>query len=122
MDYKNKWQENSLNIDFWKEVLVGRMIVDLEFEEYGIESLILDNGEKIYPYDSTIFIKTEEEEYLSSDKEEPFVCKNPIKLSGLIANLPEGSYISNYKWNFNSPDIITEEPMMNFTSKIIKND
>lgn len=48
MKYKSDWKSNSGNENFWKEVLVGRTIVDLIFDSDGLVSMILDNGEAIY--------------------------------------------------------------------------
>lgn len=56
MKYKNVWEPFSLNEDYWKEVLVNRTIVSLEFNDKGINCLILDNGEKVYPTE-TIMIE-----------------------------------------------------------------
>jgi hypothetical protein len=47
-DYKEKWLENSMNKDFWNEVLVGRSIASVRFDKNGIEGLKLDNGETIF--------------------------------------------------------------------------
>lgn len=46
--YKSEWKPNSLNEDFWKEVLVGHKIVDITFDEHGISTLKLDSGETVY--------------------------------------------------------------------------
>lgn len=59
MKYKNEWKENSVNQEFWKEVLIGRTIVDLKFDNNGLKYFTLDNGEKVYPFDNTILIQTE---------------------------------------------------------------
>jgi hypothetical protein len=47
-EYKNKWQPNSLNKEFWEEVLVGRKIKSLNLDTTGIKSFVLDNDEIIY--------------------------------------------------------------------------
>ena len=46
--YKAKWKENCLNKSFWKEVLVGRKIVKINFDKHGLSSLVLDSKEIIY--------------------------------------------------------------------------
>jgi len=46
--YQNKWLPNSLNILFWKEVLVGKKIEKIRFDDDGISCLILDSGEEIF--------------------------------------------------------------------------
>lgn len=48
MNYEAKWAPFSLNEDFWREVLVGRSIVDITFDKNGVESLVLDSGEKVF--------------------------------------------------------------------------
>lgn len=46
--YKNEWKEYSINKDFWKEVLVGRKITDVVFDDEGITSFHLDSGEETF--------------------------------------------------------------------------
>ncbi len=46
--YKAEWKENSLNEAFWAEVLVGRKITAIAFDEHGISGLTLDSGEVVY--------------------------------------------------------------------------
>ena len=47
--YKNKWRDNgSKNKKYWKEVLVGRTIKKLKFDDLGCCAFILDSGERIY--------------------------------------------------------------------------
>jgi hypothetical protein len=43
-----EWQSNQLNIEYWREVLVGRTIKDIDFDNEGLSSLYLDNGETVY--------------------------------------------------------------------------
>ncbi len=51
--YKASWKEFDLNTDFWTEVLVGRKIESLEWDEKGIKALVLDSGERVFlPQDS----------------------------------------------------------------------
>lgn len=60
-NYNSKWDPNSLNQGFWREVLVGQEIVDVKFNDSGLYSLILSSGEEVFvPRDSTsnLFIKT----------------------------------------------------------------
>lgn len=45
--YKSKWKSFSLNKKFWREVFLNRKIVGIKWDDFGIKSLILDNGEKI---------------------------------------------------------------------------
>ena len=47
MKYKNEWKSNSKNVDFWTEVLVGRTIESISFDDTGVASLVLDSGEKV---------------------------------------------------------------------------
>lgn len=127
MNYKNQWQENSLNIDFWREVLVGRTIVDLQFDNCGLKYFVLDNGEKIYPYDNTILIQTEDEKYLSSFYDlgnMNFSSYN--QLSETIKSLPEfNAFVSNIKYDFDQHNVIQTETIKfqpADISKVIKND
>lgn len=46
--YKAEWKDQSLNIEFWTEVLVGRKIEAIAFDDHGIASMRLDSGEVIY--------------------------------------------------------------------------
>lgn len=46
--YKSEWKEFSMNKDFWNEVLLGRTIKDVVFNEEGIESIVFDNDEKLF--------------------------------------------------------------------------
>jgi hypothetical protein len=46
--YKNEWEPNSLNQEYWDEVLVGQRIVKVNRDGDGIRSLTLDNGEIVY--------------------------------------------------------------------------
>ena len=48
MKYSTEWTSNSLNTAFWQEVLVGRTIVALDFDDKGLKSLKLDSGETVY--------------------------------------------------------------------------
>lgn len=45
--YKAPWKEFDLNKDFWTEVLVGRTIKQLLWDDRGISGLVLDTGEII---------------------------------------------------------------------------
>lgn len=60
--YQAEWQANSKNEAFWNEVLVGRKIVSLTWDEKGISGFTLDSGEwvgvKKNEHDvATLFIK-----------------------------------------------------------------
>lgn len=46
--YKEKWEENSKNEPFWREVLVGRKIVDLRWKDGSIDCLVLDSGQEVF--------------------------------------------------------------------------
>lgn len=46
--YNTPWIPMAKNEDFWKEVLVGRKIQDVVFDEAGIEYFLLDSGEKVF--------------------------------------------------------------------------
>jgi hypothetical protein len=46
--YKSEWKPEGLNEDFWREVMIGRTITNLTFNEKGISGLVLDNGETIF--------------------------------------------------------------------------
>jgi len=46
--YKAEWKEFSLNEDFWKEVLVGRKITEITFDDHGIATFVLDSGEVVH--------------------------------------------------------------------------
>lgn len=46
--YKALWKEYDLNTDFWNEVLVGRTVQGLCWDEQGICGLILDNNEIVH--------------------------------------------------------------------------
>ena len=46
--YKNEWKENSLNQEFWEEVLVGRTIDELIFDDNGLTAIVLDDRQVIY--------------------------------------------------------------------------
>lgn len=61
VQYKNKWAPYSLNKEFWREVLVGRTITSVEFDDYGVSSIALDNGETVYVpgYSRRLYIKAE---------------------------------------------------------------
>jgi len=45
--YKNEWKPNSLNKEFWGEVLVGHKITDIRFDNKGIHSFVLENGQQV---------------------------------------------------------------------------
>jgi hypothetical protein len=109
INYKNKWQENSLNIEFWKEILIGRLITNLEFDNFGLKYFVLDNGEKIYPFDNTILIQTEDRQYISSFYDSGMNFSSYSKLSEMIKNLPEDSFISDIKYGFENSNFIQVE-------------
>lgn len=46
--YHHEWRPNELNVEFWGEVLVGRRITCLEWDDKGISALVLDSGERVY--------------------------------------------------------------------------
>ncbi len=46
--YKSEWKEFELNKEFWREVLVGRTIKDVVFDDMGIKHLLLDNNEEVF--------------------------------------------------------------------------
>jgi len=46
--YKAPWKTHDKNEAFWREVLVGKTIKDLEFVEDGIEAFILDDGQRVF--------------------------------------------------------------------------
>lgn len=46
--YKAEWKEFELNKEFWQEVLVGRTIKDVVFDDDGIKHLLLDSGEEVF--------------------------------------------------------------------------
>lgn len=46
--YKSEWKEFELNKEFWQEVLVGRTIKDVVFDDTGIKHLLLDSGEEVF--------------------------------------------------------------------------
>ena len=45
--YKAVWKPYSKNEEFWTEVLVGRRIVDLGFDDMHLCALMLDSGEVV---------------------------------------------------------------------------
>jgi hypothetical protein len=45
--YKVEWKAFSKNEEFWREVLVGRKIVDIQFNESHLCALKLDSGELV---------------------------------------------------------------------------
>lgn len=124
MKYKNEWKENSVNQEFWKEVLIGRTIVDLKFDNNGLKYFVLDNGEKVYPFDNTILIQTENQEYVSSFYDPGINFMNYSRLSNEIKNLPNDIYISNLKCTFDSSTIECQESkfLTINLSEIIRND
>jgi uncharacterized protein YciU (UPF0263 family) len=46
--YKSEWKEFELNKDFWHEVLIGRVIKEVIFDDVGIKYILLDNDEKLF--------------------------------------------------------------------------
>lgn len=61
--YKTEWVANSLNKEFWKEVLVGRQITRIKFNKKGLTALVLDNKEVCYIKDGSNF-------YIISEKQD----------------------------------------------------
>lgn len=60
--YKAEWKPFSKNEEFWNEVLVGRKIVNITWDDNGITGVTLDSGEwvgvKKNEFDhATLFIK-----------------------------------------------------------------
>lgn len=45
--YKTEWKPMERNEAFWNEVLVGRKIAKLDYDEEGLAAFILDSGERI---------------------------------------------------------------------------
>lgn len=45
--YKNKWEAYSVNEAFWREVLEGRVIQEVKFDDKGIRGILLDSGELV---------------------------------------------------------------------------
>jgi hypothetical protein len=45
--YKAEWKPYSKNEEFWAEVLVGRKIVDIKFDETHLCAIKLDSGEVV---------------------------------------------------------------------------
>lgn len=45
--YKTEWKPHNKNEDFWREVMIGRTITDLVFDEKGVRALVLDDGQQI---------------------------------------------------------------------------
>ncbi|HUU88084.1 MAG TPA: hypothetical protein VMX17_10070 [Candidatus Glassbacteria bacterium] len=48
IEYNTEWKAGNLNEDFWNEVLVGRKIITVSYNDEGIDNFTLDNGEVIY--------------------------------------------------------------------------
>lgn len=46
--YKSKWKPHNLNIEFWDEVLLGKTIMEVNYNTEGVKSVVLDNGEEIF--------------------------------------------------------------------------
>lgn len=46
--YKTEWKDWSNNEDFWREVLEGRVIKEVKFDDMGVFSLILDSDEEVF--------------------------------------------------------------------------
>jgi hypothetical protein len=46
--YKAPWVTGDKNEEFWREVLVGRAIKEISFDDIGIEYLLLDDGQKLF--------------------------------------------------------------------------
>jgi hypothetical protein len=46
--YKAPWIPMERNEAFWTEVLVGRTITSLTWNETGLEAMILDDGQKVF--------------------------------------------------------------------------
>ena len=64
INYKEIWERNSLNENFWVEVLCNKNIKELKFGEDGLVSLLLDHGEEIF-INGCLFVK---EKYSISEK------------------------------------------------------
>jgi len=47
LKYKTKWKSGSLNKRFWCEVLQGKTITSLKFDDEGIYSFTLDSGQEV---------------------------------------------------------------------------
>ena len=45
--YKSPWEPLKKNEAFWREVLEGRTIKEVKFNDVGIEGVVLDNGEHV---------------------------------------------------------------------------
>lgn len=45
--YKAEWKPFSLNKKFWNEVLKGRTIQSLEWDDEGLSALVLDDGQRV---------------------------------------------------------------------------
>lgn len=68
--YQAEWKPYSLNQEFWTEVLVGRTVVDLEWDIAGIRALVLDNGERIHiTHSGAIMIKDDDDSGQRSDEQ-----------------------------------------------------
>jgi hypothetical protein len=46
--YTTPYVPMALNKEFWKEVLVGRTIKKVVWDEKGIDALVLDDGQSIF--------------------------------------------------------------------------
>lgn len=46
--YKEKWEANSKNEPFWREVLVGKKVTDIKWKDGAMDSLVLDSGEEVF--------------------------------------------------------------------------
>ena len=50
--YKAPWVPMTMNKEFWTEVLVGRTVTSLTFDEKGVDHMTLDDGQVVY-FDKT---------------------------------------------------------------------
>ena len=62
IEYNTEWKAGNLNEDFWNEVLIGRKIITVSYNDEGIDNFTLDNGEVIYIMKdkNTFYIKRKE--------------------------------------------------------------
>jgi len=61
MRYKNYFENHSLNIPFWEEVLIGKTIKELKFSKCELTSIILDNGEEVFLRNNSLMIPFKKE-------------------------------------------------------------
>jgi len=61
MKYKNYFENFSLNISFWNEVLLNRTVKELKFNTFDLDSIVLDNGEEVFIRNNTLMIPFKKE-------------------------------------------------------------